>query len=264
MSVTWQVIPSFLLDDVPHHYVLASEVDRRLAADGGGAMNGKTLLNVGCGRYLVDDLYFSLCGAKVTSIDFEPATIDLARRKLELAEQHGVFDSTTGNVTVQSGDGRQLPFEDESFDIATAFSSLEHMTSGEDQRRALAEMHRVLKPNGWLVVTAPNLLNPLATVASVLDHWRKGEHESRFTPWRLKRFLRSANVDPLAFDSESLRVFDQRLVDTHLPWFNRLPRFAWTMAEWTVAALGKLPIPKYFGMRIGYVCIKRAAAETRE
>jgi SAM-dependent methyltransferase len=45
-----------------------------------------------------------------------------------------------------------LPFEAETFDVATAFEVLEHVY---DQDRLLRELWRVLRPNGLLIVSVP-------------------------------------------------------------------------------------------------------------
>ena len=47
-----------------------------------------------------------------------------------------------------------FPYEDASFDGVVFCEILEHLTA--DPMAALAEMHRVLKPGGWLLVTTPN------------------------------------------------------------------------------------------------------------
>ena len=49
-------------------------------------------------------------------------------------------------------DVMDLPFEDESFDFLICNHVLEHV---EDDRRALAEIHRVLVPGGWAILMCP-------------------------------------------------------------------------------------------------------------
>jgi SAM-dependent methyltransferase len=48
-----------------------------------------------------------------------------------------------------------LPFQDESFRACTFTDVVEHLPVGSEQR-ALKEICRVLKPGGWVLVTAPN------------------------------------------------------------------------------------------------------------
>ena len=49
-----------------------------------------------------------------------------------------------------------LPYDGNSFDRALCLDVLEHL-SFEDQPRAVAELYRVLRPGGELLVSVPNL-----------------------------------------------------------------------------------------------------------
>lgn len=64
-----------------------------------------------------------------------PVTIDLRERKADV----------TGDIT-------KIPFADESFDVIYCSHVLEHIP---DDKRALAEMRRVLKPDGWAMIEVP-------------------------------------------------------------------------------------------------------------
>ena len=76
----------------------------------------------------------------VRGVDFDPEAIRFCRER-------GVID-----VELLEGDG--LPFEDERFDVVTSFDVLEHI---EDDAQMLAEMRRVLRPGGTLLVSVPAL-----------------------------------------------------------------------------------------------------------
>ncbi len=52
------------------------------------------------------------------------------------------------------GDGTQLPFKDETWDIITSFDLIEHLVNPDD---FLAESFRVLKWGGWFIISAANL-----------------------------------------------------------------------------------------------------------
>lgn len=49
---------------------------------------------------------------------------------------------------------RTLPFRDSTFDVVTMLEVFEHVQ--DDPRRMLTEIHRVLKPNGYLYIGTPN------------------------------------------------------------------------------------------------------------
>lgn len=53
---------------------------------------------------------------------------------------------------VLQGDAAVLPFADRSFSLVTAMLVLHHLRSNELQKRAFAEIHRVLRPGGTFVV----------------------------------------------------------------------------------------------------------------
>jgi SAM-dependent methyltransferase len=55
-----------------------------------------------------------------------------------------------GKITGVTGDAAALPFPDDSFDVVVAMHMLYHV---DDQPKAIAEMHRVLRPGGTLLVT---------------------------------------------------------------------------------------------------------------
>ncbi len=86
-------------------------------------------------------------GAEVVSVDQLPDEIE-AWRKLTVGET---------KLTFQVADGRALPFEDASFDHAYSISVLEHIPEPGDEQ-ALAELARVTKPGGRVVVTLPHAL----------------------------------------------------------------------------------------------------------
>jgi SAM-dependent methyltransferase len=70
-------------------------------------------------------------------------------------------------------DGRRLPFEDASFDLVVVIDMLEHVA---DDRALVAEIARVLRPGGDLVVNVPHakrwsLARPLRNLAGLTDEW---------------------------------------------------------------------------------------------
>ena len=78
--------------------------------------------------------------AKVYAVDASEAMLEIGRENL----------AAFGNVELQLSDGATLPFEDGMLDAVFANMYLHHCP---DPRAAIAEMVRVLKPGGRLVIT---------------------------------------------------------------------------------------------------------------
>jgi 2-polyprenyl-3-methyl-5-hydroxy-6-metoxy-1,4-benzoquinol methylase len=65
-------------------------------------------------------------------------------------------DANYTSARVSNGSINALPFDAQSFDRVLCLDVLEHLAY-EDQPRALAELHRVLRDRGELLVSVPNL-----------------------------------------------------------------------------------------------------------
>lgn len=65
-------------------------------------------------------------------------------------------DQNYSSAHVRSGSVTALPFENAAFDRGLCLDVLEHLTFPE-QSQALAELFRVIKPGGELLVSVPNL-----------------------------------------------------------------------------------------------------------
>jgi SAM-dependent methyltransferase len=76
----------------------------------------------------------------------------LSRRLTELGFEVTSVDVAPAAAHVLEADLTSLPFESESFDAAVLGEVLEHI---EDDRQALAEVHRVLRPEGVLALSVP-------------------------------------------------------------------------------------------------------------
>jgi SAM-dependent methyltransferase len=98
------------------------------------------VLDVGCGRGEILRHCADL-GVKALGVDYAPVAVRMARE----------FGS------VCQADAKRLPFSDAYFDRVLMFDLVEHLYPWE-LARALAEVRRVLKPDGCLIVhTAPNV-----------------------------------------------------------------------------------------------------------
>jgi SAM-dependent methyltransferase len=71
---------------------------------------------------------------------------------IELHEEAARVARSRGHGEVRIGRLEELPWADASFDLITCLDVIEHTP---DDRMALAELHRVCRPGGWLLVTVP-------------------------------------------------------------------------------------------------------------
>jgi SAM-dependent methyltransferase len=75
-----------------------------------------------------------------------------------------------GRANVRLGGIEALPFPDDAFDLITCLDVLEHLP---DDRAALAELRRVCRPEGWLVVTVPAYPRLWSAHDVVNHHYRR-------------------------------------------------------------------------------------------
>jgi 2-polyprenyl-6-hydroxyphenyl methylase / 3-demethylubiquinone-9 3-methyltransferase len=98
---------------------------------------GTKVLDVGCGGGYACE-YLARRGAEVVGTD-------IMADSLEQARGHARQEDLT--IAYHLCTPERLPFEDSTMDAVTCFDVLEHI---ENKERTLREIHRVLKPGGWL------------------------------------------------------------------------------------------------------------------
>jgi len=111
---------------------------------------GMRVLDVGCGRGEILR-HCARLGAEAYGIDYAPVALDMASKVVADEKQ------SPGKTGVAQADAKILPFPTQSFDRALIFDVVEHLFPWELDL-CLAEIRRVLKPGGVLIVhTAPNV-----------------------------------------------------------------------------------------------------------
>lgn len=114
-----------------HYDLVAQDVVKFCSA-------GKLLdIGTGPGRLLIG-LHRLAPNLELVGVDISEAMVAKAKENLVAA---GLSDA----VKVQQAGAKQLPFEDNSFDIVISTGSLHHW---KEPKECLAEIHRVLKPGG--------------------------------------------------------------------------------------------------------------------
>lgn len=114
-------------------------------------------------------------GGRWASADLDPAAVAAIR-------------ALVGDPVHQL-DGPRMPFADDSFDLVVVLDLLEHV---RDDRGLVAELHRILRPGGRLIVNVPHagpsVLGPLQRRLGQTDE-RHGHVRPGYTPATLARLL---------------------------------------------------------------------------
>lgn len=154
-------------------------------------LNGKKVLEVGCGR---GDFAIWLAQqfprAVITAVDFSDKAIAIAAaRSRELG----------GAVNFRVEDAENLQLPERTFDQVISCECLEHVPH---PAKMAGEICRVLKPGGRFILTTENYFNGML-LAWLDAWWRKKEfdsgsgaqpHENFFLFWRVQRILERAGL----------------------------------------------------------------------
>lgn len=143
---------------------------------------GERALDAGCGtgiyaRRLAES------GAEVVGVDTDPEMIAATRLKVPTA-------------TAVEADVTALPFPDDSFDLSLAVTLLCFV---ERPERAVAELERVTKPGGRVVLAELNRWSPWAA-------WRRVKGWGGSQVWREARFYSPGELVRLLRDAGAERV----------------------------------------------------------
>ena len=139
-----------------------------------GTLKGKRILDVGCGAGrgvvgCVSEAEFTVgCDASVDMLG-------VTARKLNGKSRWALATSYA----------QELPFVSNTFDVVTALNFL-HLFSLETQRDMIAEMKRVTKPGGTIVLEFDNALHGLGVVG-LFKRWFRDERGT--LPWEARRVL---------------------------------------------------------------------------
>jgi SAM-dependent methyltransferase len=161
-----------------------------------GVRRGDRLLDLGAGggRHAFEAMRR---GAIVTAFDADGGEVkDATWMMRSLAHDDPAVVASRGSGTGVVGDALDLPFRPGLFDRVIAAEVLEHIP---DDRRALTELARVLRPGGTMAVTVPRWWPELVTWAlSDEYHNTPGGHIRIYRAGVLVRRLSEAGLEPYA------------------------------------------------------------------
>jgi len=126
---------------------LVREYEGRLLLEMARPHHGERILDVGCGTG-VFTLDLLRAGSHVIGLELSLPMLQQAGKKAAGLHFHMI-----------QGDMRRLPFADNAFDKTVSVTAIEFL---EDARSGVAELLRVTKPGGFVVVASLNSLSPWA------------------------------------------------------------------------------------------------------
>ena len=145
---------------------------------------GATVLDAGCG--------VGYGTAHVAQLAQRVVGVDVSDEAISYAREH----YAAPNIEFLVADVLGLPFDAHTFDTACSFEIVEHVPDAE---RFVAELARVLKPGGRLVLSTPRAEDPTVRPDNPF-------HEREFDADELRRLLTSS--------FSSVVLFGQRRIET--------------------------------------------------
>jgi len=118
-------------------------------------------------RALKTDVFDELAGPGRLARDLAGRAKELVQMDLSPRMLHHARAQLPGSRST-AADVRALPFADASFDLVFSDSTLDHLDSIEEVAASIAELYRVLRPGGQLLLTLDNLSNPVIALRNHL------------------------------------------------------------------------------------------------
>ncbi|MCC6179561.1 MAG: class I SAM-dependent methyltransferase [Chloroflexi bacterium] len=142
---------------------------------------GGTVVDVGCGTGALAG-WVQRAGYDVVGVDASPGM-------LKQALEHGVG-------AVYAAYSTALPFEDGVFDLALSVATMHHLETPERVAATIAEMGRVVRPGGYVLVWDHNPLNPYWPILMKRVPQDHGD-ERLVSVWEILDAVREAGLRPV-------------------------------------------------------------------
>jgi ubiquinone/menaquinone biosynthesis C-methylase UbiE len=129
-------------------------------------------------------------GAAVTAVDLSLRSLQIARAT---AHRQGV------EIALLCADALRLPFQDDSFDVVVSLSVMHYF---RDPTPFLAEVSRILRQDGWVLIEVPqkySLFTLYKRWRMARGRWEYGEWETEYSPKALGQLLRRNGFVPKQF-----------------------------------------------------------------
>ncbi|MBI4241771.1 MAG: class I SAM-dependent methyltransferase [Candidatus Rokubacteria bacterium] len=195
-------------------------------------LKGKRILNIGCCEP-IDELFLARHGMR--------RWVALDRSQKMLAAARDILDrelsaSLASRIALCAADAGHLPFRDATFDLVVSFSALEHIPDPMARHQAFAQIARVTRPEGHVVITVPNRYSLFFFChrRNMARGTAEYGYSYLYSPREFRATLLRVGLRPVRFQSELTGVVE---LPSYLP-------------SWPRALLRRIG---YFGERIGYL-----------
>lgn len=132
----------------PEYFARYKIDDLRRRWDAAGRAEPESVLDFGTGiGNSIPHLAKAFSDARLIGLDVSQSSLDLAERRF------------SGMAEYVRYDGSRAPFEDQSFDLIFSACVFHHIDAAE-HRQIFAELRRLLRPGGLMVIFEHNPLNP--------------------------------------------------------------------------------------------------------
>jgi O-antigen biosynthesis protein len=156
-----------------HRYVMAGEL-----------VVGKTVLDIACGE--------GYGSAMLAEVARSVIGVDIAAEAIEHASER----YTRGNLQFLTGSCTEIPMAGASVDVVVSFETIEHHDQHDEM---LAEVKRVLRPDGVIIISTP-------------DKLEYGAENNEPNPHHVKELTKAEFIEVLSRKFQNVSVYSQRVV----------------------------------------------------
>ncbi len=195
----------------------------------------KRILEVGCGVG-IDLFRFARGGAKVTGVDLAEQSVDLAQKYFAHHDLEG---------TLQLGNGEDLEFEDDTFDMVYAHGVIQYTANA---KKMVEELRRVIKPDGEVIMMVYNRVSWLNFLSQTLGVGLEHEDAPVLKKYSIDEFKKllenfsSVRILPERFPVKSRLQSGLKAIffnSFFVPAFNLVPKTITRNTGWHIMAFAK-------------------------
>lgn len=151
-------------------------------------VKGKTVLDIACGTGFGEQILIDAGAKQVLASDYSEEALQITKKL------------NTPRTAIFRSDGTRLPFADNSIEVITSFETVEHI---ENYEGFVADLRRVLRNDGAMIMSTPNALYTRPVNGKPVNPF----HVYEFTPDEYEALLKRHFSD--------VKLFGQRVSERY-------------------------------------------------